>query len=80
MGVGVPLIAVAIIRSGELPKWLGWAGLLSGVIVAYLGTPLLVLQSPVGWAVLSAGFGLFFLWFIGLGVCLLFWRPRSDAA
>ena len=57
--------SVVFLRTGLLPRWLGWAGVAVGLlcIVGFLGVPM----------------GLFLLWIVIVAVYLIR-RPRADFA
>lgn len=73
-GVAIPLYAAAILTTGALPRWLGWLGLLVGVLAGWLG--LLGPASDVVEGIASIGFIGFFVFMLGMGVELL--RRRSS--
>jgi hypothetical protein len=68
-GVAVPLLALAVLRTRLLPRWLGWLGLFVGAVGGWLGA--------VGYLWTTAedistiGFLAFFVWTIGMGVATI---------
>jgi hypothetical protein len=72
-GAVVPLYAVAILTTRALPRWIGWLGLLVGVLAGWLG--LLSPASSVISSVSSIGFIGFFVFMLSMGIALL--RRRS---
>jgi Domain of unknown function (DUF4386) len=68
-GVAVPMFAVAIIRTGALPRWIGWLGILVGVLAGWLG--LLSPASDVIEGISSIGFIGFFVFMLSMGVAIL---------
>lgn len=75
-GVTTPLYAIAVLKTGAAPKWIGWLGLVTAVFAGWLG-----ILSPVSSVVegLSGiGFLGFFLFMASLGVALL--RRRGTAS
>src|SRR5437867_2299060 len=62
--VGVPLIAVAMIRARDLPSWLGWALLVPTLLVGYVAAPLLLLGRAVGGPFMGVGLNVFFVCFL----------------
>ena len=68
-GVAVPLFAVAILRTGALPRWIAWLGLLVGVLAGWLG--LLSPASSVIEGISSIGFIGFFVFMLSMGVAIL---------
>jgi hypothetical protein len=75
-GVVTPLYAVAILTTRALPRWIGWLGLLVGLLAGWLGqfSP----ASDVIEGISSLGFILFFVFMLSMGVALL--RRRTKAA
>jgi len=69
------LVAVAILRTGILPRWLGAIGIVLGVGIAA------GLAEPAGWelggTINTYSYLLWALWLIALGVILLSGRVRS---
>ena len=75
-GVVVPLYAVAILTTAALPQWIGWLGLLVGVLAGWLG--LLSPASSVISAISNIGFIGFFIFMLSMGIALLRRRSRVD--
>jgi len=73
--VGMPLVALALLSAGTLPRWLGWLLLIPSGLVGYLGGPLLVSGHSIGGPLIGLGLNIHFVWFVILGVMLLRWRP-----
>ena len=74
-GVTTPLFALAVLRTGAAPRWIGWVGLVAAFFAGWLG-----LLSPVSSLVegiSTIGFVAFFLFMASLGVALL--RRSTDA-
>jgi hypothetical protein len=76
--VGVPLIAVAIVRSGQLSRWWGFSVLPVSLLVGCIGAPLVLLDQPIGRPIVFVFINLFFIWFIAFGIKLLRWQPRVE--
>jgi hypothetical protein len=74
-GVTVPLYAIAILRTGALPPWVGWTGLVAAVFAGWLG--LLSPASSVIEGLSSIGFIAFFVFMAGMGITILRRRPRA---
>lgn len=76
-GVAVPLYAIAVLKTGALPRWIGWVGLVAAVFAGWLG-----LLGPA-WSVIegltSIGFVAFFVFLASMGVAILRRRPRAEA-
>lgn len=75
-GVAAPLFAVAVLRTEEMPRWVGWLGLLVGVLAGWLG-----LLSPVSGileAISSIGFLALVAFMLSMGVTMLHRRERAD--
>lgn len=77
--IGMPLIAIAILRSRNLPSWLGWVLLIPSVLVGYIGAPLVSLGYANGGPFIGLGFNIHFLWLLALAVVLLRWRPSVNS-
>jgi hypothetical protein len=73
--IGVPLIAIAIVRGRQMPRWLGWSLFIPTILVGYVGAPLRLLGHPIGGLFLAAGLNVYFLAYFVIGVVLLRWRP-----
>jgi hypothetical protein len=76
--IGMPLIALAILRARNLPSWLGWALLIPSVLVGYIGAPLVSLGYANGGPFIGLGFNIHFLWLLALAIALLRWRPSRN--
>jgi hypothetical protein len=77
-GVVVPLYAVAILTTGALPPWIGWLGLLVGVLAGWLG--LLSPASSVIASISNIGFIGFFVFMLSMCIALLRRRSKVDRA
>jgi hypothetical protein len=75
-GVVVPLYAVAILTTRVLPRWIGWLGLLVGLLAGWLG--LLSPPSSVISAISGIGFIGFFVFMLSMGIALLRRRAKMD--
>ena len=75
-GVVVPLYSVAILTTRAVPRWIGWLGLLVGVLAGWLG--LLSPASSVISAISSIGFIGFFVFMLSMGIALLRRRSKSS--
>lgn len=68
-GVAVPLYAFAVLKTGIVPRWIGWVGLVAAVFGGWLG-----LLGPA-WSVIEGvstiGFLAFFVFMASMGVALL---------
>jgi hypothetical protein len=76
-GVAVPLYAVAILTTRALPRWIGWLGLLVGLLAGWLGQ--LSPASDIIEGISSLGFIGFFVFMLSMGVALLRRRTKVDA-
>ena len=76
--VGMPLIALAIVRGRELPSWLGWLLVIPSILVGYVGGPLVLLGHAIGGPFIGIGLNVFFLWFVVFGFVLLRWDPSHE--
>src|SRR5262245_40349535 len=74
-GIGLTVIALAIIRTGALPRALGWILLVPGAGVGLVAYPLQYFHVPGATGVVLAAMMVFFLWLIATAVMLLRWRP-----
>jgi hypothetical protein len=77
-GVAVPMFAVAILRTRAVPRWIGWLGLVVGVLAGWLG--LLSPTSGVIEGISSIGFFGFFVFMLSMGVAILRRRPDTVEA
>ena len=74
-GVGNTVLAVGIIRTGALPRALGWVLFVLGAGVGLVAYPLQYFRVAGASLVVLAAMMVFFLWLIAMGVTLLRWRP-----
>jgi hypothetical protein len=77
-GVVIPLYAVAILTTRALPRWIGWLGLLVGLLAGWLG--LLSPASSVISGISNIGFIGFFVFMLSMGVALLRRRTRVEGS
>ena len=68
-GVSVPLVAVAVLRTRALPRWIGWLGLFTGVVGGWVGAFGIVSKTVEN--VAGIGFPAFFVWAVAMGVAML---------
>jgi len=68
-GVAVPMFGAAILTTRALPRWIGWLGILVGVLAGWLG--LLSPASGVIEGISSIGFIGFFVFMLSMGVAIL---------
>lgn len=68
-GVAVPMFAAAILTTRALPRWIGWLGLVVGVLAGWLG--LLSPASGVIEGISGIGFIGFFVFMVSMGVAIL---------
>jgi len=73
-GVAVPMFAVAILKTRLLPRWIGWLGILVGVLAGWLG--LLDPVSEVFEGISTIGFLGFFVFMVSISVAIL--RRKDD--
>ena len=78
-GAGLAVLGLAIIRTGALPRVLGWILLVLGVGVGLIAFPAQYFRVPGASLVVLAGVMVFFLWLTATGVTLLRWRPSPGA-
>jgi hypothetical protein len=77
-GVVVPLYTVAVLITRALPRWIGWLGLLDGVLTGLLG--LLSPASSVIAGISTIGFISFVVFMLSMGIALLRRRSKVDEA
>jgi hypothetical protein len=75
-GGGFTALAIGIIRTGAVPRALGWVLLVLGVGIGLVAYPLQYFRFAGASLVVLAGMMVFFLWLIAMGVTLLRWRPN----
>jgi hypothetical protein len=68
-GVAVPIFALAVLRTGALPRWIGWLGIFVGVVGGWIGA--LGLASSTLEDVSALGFLAFFVWMAAMGIAML---------
>ncbi|MBI4299249.1 MAG: DUF4386 family protein [Chloroflexi bacterium] len=68
-GIGLALFAVAILRTGVIPRWIGWLGVIPALIGGWL--PLLEPLSDIIKSVGFFGFFIFLMWLIIIGFAML---------
>ena len=68
------MFAVAILKTRLLPRWIGWLGILVGVLAGWLG--LLDPVSEVFEGFSTIGFLGFFVFMVSIGVAIL--RRKDD--
>jgi hypothetical protein len=74
-GAGLAVLGLAIIRTGALPRVLGWILLVLGLGVGLVAFPAQYFRVPGASLVVLPAVMVFFLWLIATGVALLRWRP-----
>lgn len=79
-GGGFTPLALAILRTGALPRVLGWVLLIVGAGVGLVAYPLQYFRVPGASLAVLAGMLVFFLWLTAVGVTLLRWRPNVASA
>ena len=67
--VATPLYAVAILKTGALPRWVGYLGLVAAVFAGWLA--LFAPLSSVVEGITTIGFFAFFLFLISMGITIL---------
>ncbi len=73
-GVAVPMFAAAVLTTRALPRWIGWLGLVVGVLAGWLG--LVSSVSGVIEGISGLGFIGFFVFMLSMGIAVLR-VPRS---
>ena len=79
-GGGFTALALAIIRTGALPRSLGWVLLILGVGVGFVAYPLQYFRFAGASLVVLVAMMVFFTWLVAMGVTLLRWRPSVASA
>lgn len=79
-GFGYTVLALAIIRTGAVPRSLGWVLLVISAGVGLIAYPLQYFRFAGASLVVLATMMVFFLWLIAMGVTLLRWRPKAAPA
>ena len=74
-GGGFAPLAIGIIRTGAVPRALGWVLLVLGVGIGLVAYPLQYFRFAGASLVVLGGMMVFFLWLVAMGVTLLRWRP-----
>jgi len=74
-GAGFTPLALAILRTGALPRSLGWVLLIPGAGVGLVAYPLQYFRVAGASLLVLAGMLVFFIWLIAIGVTFLRWRP-----
>jgi hypothetical protein len=75
-GGGFTPLAIGIIRTGAVPRALGWVLLVLGVAIGLVAYPLQYFRFAGASLVVLGGMMVFFLWLVAMGVTLLRWRPK----
>ena len=75
-GVVLPMYSLAILTTRALPRWLGWFGLLVGLLAGWLG--LLSPVSAVFEGVSTIGFLGFFAFMLSMGIAMLLRHRRAE--
>jgi hypothetical protein len=78
-GLGYSFFGLAIVRTGALPRVLGWILLVQSTLVGLVAFPAQYFRLPGASLVVLGGMMIFFLWLIATAVTLLRWRPPSGA-
>jgi hypothetical protein len=76
-GAGMSILGLAIVRTGALPRVLGWVLLVQAVSVGLIAFPAQYFRIPGASVVVLALMLVFFLWLVAAGVALLRWRQPS---
>ena len=74
-GIAVPLFAVAVLHTEDLPRWIGWLGLAAGLLAGWVGA--LAPASAAFEALSSIGLLGFFVFLLSLGIAMLRRERRS---
>ena len=76
---GYAVLGLGIVRTGALPRALGWILLVLGVGVGLVLAPLQYFRVAGASLFLLPAMMVFFLWLVATGVTLLRWRPTPLA-
>lgn len=76
-GAGYAVLGLGIVRTGALPRALGWVLVVLGFGVGLVAYPLQYFRVAGASFVVLAAMMVFLLWLIAMGVTLLRWRPSS---
>jgi hypothetical protein len=76
-GVAVPIVAVAVLRTSVVSRWIGWLGLFVAAVGGWLG--LLGPASSVIEGITVIGFIAFFVFMLSMGIALLRRERRATA-
>jgi len=79
-GAGFTVLGLAIVRTGALPRLLGWILLALGAGVGLVAYPLQYFHVHGASLVVLGAMTVFFFWLIATGVALLRWRPVAVPA
>lgn len=74
--VAIPMISYAVLKTGVVPRWIGWLGLGVAAVAGWIG--LLGPLSSLAEGVSSIGFLAFFVFMLAMGIALLRRRPRGE--
>src|SRR6266508_807978 len=75
-GIVLPMYSVAILTTRALPRWIGWLGLLVGLLAGWLG--MLSPVSDVFGGISTIGFLGFLVFMLSMGIALLIRRRRAE--
>jgi hypothetical protein len=78
-GAGFTVLGLGIIRTGALPRALGWIIFTLGWVVGLVTAPLQYFRVEGASVAMLAAMMVFFLWLVAIGVTLLRWRPAATA-
>jgi hypothetical protein len=74
-GVAVPLYAIAILKTGALPRSIGWLGLVVAFFAGWVG--LVAPASDIAEGLTNIGFVGFFVFLASMGIAILLREKRS---
>jgi hypothetical protein len=78
-GAGFTVLGLGIIRTGALPRALGWIIFTLGWVVGLVTAPLQYFRVEGASVAMLGAMMVFFLWLVAIGVTLLRWRPAATA-